>query len=124
MSAARNTVGDSQHWPAGEDGLGGCGVMRIGATALPDYDAVENGPPGGFTFLPNQDGEPDQCLLHKCPCGCGRVAGLRIGRVKPTQSPSWEWDGNREKPTLSPSVYAKYDCGWHGYLKAGIWESC
>jgi hypothetical protein len=99
--------------------------MKIGATPLPNYEAVENGPPGGFTFLASSTGREDACLLHKCPCGCGRIAGLTIGTgEKPSNSPSWLWDGDREKPTLSPSVYAKYDCGWHGYLKAGIWESC
>jgi len=46
---------------------------------------------------------------------------------------SWEWDGNVEKPTLSPSVHAlpaepKGDypgrIGWHGWLRNGRWVSC
>ena len=42
------------------------------------------------------------------------------------ESASWEWDGNEDLPTLSPSIA----CGppkhrdWHGYLKAGKLEAC
>ena len=97
--------------------------MKIEATLLDSYDAVVDGPAGGFTYLSSSEGVQDSCILHKCPCGCGRVAGLRLRNVT-DERPSWIWDGNREKPTLSPSIYAKYDCGWHGYLRAGIWESC
>ena len=48
-------------------------------------------------------------------------------------SDSWDWDGNVEKPTLTPSVHAlpaepKGDypgrIGWHGFLRNGRWESC
>jgi hypothetical protein len=35
---------------------------------------------------------------------------------------SWEWDGNRERPTLSPSVWCRGI--WHGFLRAGRFESC
>lgn len=35
---------------------------------------------------------------------------------------SWSWDGNREKPTLTPSIHC---IGvWHGFLRAGRFESC
>lgn len=42
---------------------------------------------------------------------------LPIGRTKPAQSPSWQWDGNREKPTLSPSVHTFGH--WHGWVRNG-----
>lgn len=29
----------------------------------------------------------------------------------------WSWDGNEDKPTLSPSLHAKGI--WHGYVKEG-----
>lgn len=29
----------------------------------------------------------------------------------------WSWDGNEEKPTLSPSILNEGE--WHGYLRAG-----
>lgn len=31
---------------------------------------------------------------------------------------TWEWDGNREKPTFSPSIDCG-GCGWHGYIREG-----
>ena len=31
----------------------------------------------------------------------------------------WDWDGNREAPTLTPSILCKVS-GWHGYLTNGV----
>lgn len=42
---------------------------------------------------------------------------LSIGRQKPSGSPSWEWNGNREKPTLSPSIWTHGH--WHGWVRNG-----
>jgi hypothetical protein len=42
---------------------------------------------------------------------------LPIGTVKPPSSPSWQWDGNRESPTLSPSVWTHGH--WHGFIRNG-----
>lgn len=55
-----------------------------------------------------------------CPCGCGQEGWLP---VEPEAAPSWEWNGNVERPTLSPSVLQRNGCKWHGYLRAGVWES-
>jgi hypothetical protein len=47
---------------------------------------------------------------------------LRIQKASPGGPRVWEWDGNIEKPTLTPSIHA---LGlWHGYLKAGRFVSC
>ena len=32
---------------------------------------------------------------------------------------SWEWDGNVERPTLSPSIWAEPPEGWHGFVRDG-----
>jgi hypothetical protein len=37
------------------------------------------------------------------------------------KTPAWKWDGNREAPTLSPSI--NVIDRWHGYLKAGKLET-
>lgn len=37
------------------------------------------------------------------------------------QQPSWKFDGNRERPTLTPSVHVIGH--WHGWLRAGRMES-
>lgn len=34
----------------------------------------------------------------------------------------WAWDGNEERPTLTPSIHAPGE--WHGFLRAGRLESC
>ena len=71
--------------------------------------------PGAFAI--DYEGEH---FAYSCPCGCGSIGRLRIGeKQKPGLSPSWEWDGNRESPTLSPSIHQIGH--WHGYLRAGFW---
>ncbi len=79
---------------------------------LPDFAA-----PGSIELS-----APDFLLLA-CP-GCGHVSGMRVGSVKPAQSPSWEMHGGSPLLTLSPSINCTGCCGWHGYLKAGVFESC
>ncbi len=45
--------------------------------------------------------------------------------------PSWQWDGNRTAPTLSPSILIndryykdpKRREVWHGFLQGGIFKS-
>ena len=39
----------------------------------------------------------------------------------PTRTPSWIWNGNREAPTLTPSI--NVIGRWHGWLKAGKLET-
>jgi hypothetical protein len=48
------------------------------------------------------------------------IAGrVRIGG---SQHPCWEWDGNLDSPTLTPSL--DLPGVWHGWLQAGIFRSC
>ena len=38
---------------------------------------------------------------------------------------SWEWCGNREAPTLTPSINAQRPVGgWHGWLTGGELRQC
>lgn len=54
-----------------------------------------------------------ECPLHKGR----RCEGLAIrGRVD-GKGPTWEWDGNREAPTFSPSV--NHTTCWHGFIEKG-----
>lgn len=57
-------------------------------------------------------------LLFKCPCGCGLMGALDF---RPHESPSWDWNGDKEKPTLTPSVHTPGH--WHGFLTDGVWRS-
>ena len=39
--------------------------------------------------------------------------------------PSWQWDGNEDTPTLTPSIACGMPkgCDWHGYMTAGRLEA-
>lgn len=91
----------------------------VKATLVEDVD--DRGAAGAFEFTTYQ-GEIAG-MIYVCPCGCGREGYLRFrGAPRPPEEadrPSWEWDGNREAPTLSPSVLHRDH--WHGYLRAGMW---
>ena len=43
----------------------------------------------------------------------GAVSGVERGKGTPV----WDWDGNRDEPTFTPSINCK-DC-WHGYIRKG-----
>jgi len=78
---------------------------------LPDF-----APPGSFELRAGY-------MILACP-GCGHVSGMRVGPSKPDESPSWQLTGPPDAPTLTPSVNCVGCCKWHGFLKAGVFESC
>lgn len=50
-------------------------------------------------------------LVFKCP-GCQRNHGVRIRALSSPgdhDGPGWEWNGDAERPTFSPSVLVTYD---------------
>ena len=75
-------------------------------------------------------------LPTKYPEGPGMVHPyLHCSCVVETDNPDprrfWEWDGNEEAPTLSPSIMVDTHWGedwvrvfWHGYMKAGHFQAC
>lgn len=73
------------------------------------------GKPGAFCFEAN-----DRGICYNCPCGC------EIQGFIPTTggfTHKWDWDGNRDHPTLSPSIQRTAGCKWHGFLTGGVWKS-
>jgi hypothetical protein len=70
--------------------------------------------------------KPDGCvLLNACP-GCGQVSGMKIGfRTKP-DAPGWLLTvGDPDDAmtwTVIPSINCVGCCGWHGYLRAGVFS--
>lgn len=62
-------------------------------------------------------------VMLACP-GCGRVSGMTAGYPKPDRRPSWEISGDPATPTFSPSINCVGCCGWHGFLRNGVFESC
>lgn len=75
-------------------------------------------------------GERYQALAFICPGCIGRGGGTGLHMLPvntTTQSPSWEWNGDLEAPTLSPSILTKWESPketfiCHGYLRAGVFE--
>lgn len=63
-------------------------------------------------------------ISYYCPCGCGELTTLRVVRQdKEPNDGTWLWDGNLERPTLSPSIRHLNGCKFHGHLQAGVWSS-
>jgi len=85
-----------------------------------DFDDFrENGKAGAFMVM-ECDGEIHG-IANKCP-GCGYESFLPVGEGP---IPRWQYDGNGDAPTLTPSVHhneTKGGCGWHGYLTNGEWR--
>ena len=69
-------------------------------------------------------------IIFNCPCGCGEIHSASFDSCPPDMKgvgPRWHWDGDREKPTLTPSLVLNPKDGgyhWHGFLKAGVFEEC
>lgn len=71
-------------------------------------------------------------MIFVCPNGrrCGLfLAPQPIPRATPDRLYVWGWNGNRERPTLTPSIncLAEKDgkptggCGWHGHVTEGAY---
>lgn len=53
----------------------------------------------------------DDLLMWKCP-GCERNHGVRIRSLSApsdNHGPGWDWNGDAERPTFSPSVLVTYN---------------
>lgn len=116
--------------------------MSVVARHVNHIDREDGGDarPGDFQFATrygDASENPKPCaMLFICPCGCGKLNALdlrgphanHIGDARP----SWDWDGNRERPTLMPSILdwntnekgEKVSEHWHGYLTAGVFKAC
>lgn len=100
---------------------------RTGVKAvLHDFDEwPEFAEPGLCQRFAVQD---NGCVLHHTCPGCGRFGGISIGFGQKPKSPSWQlMSGDPADPTtwtLAPSIHCVGCCGWHGYLRNGVFESC
>ena len=92
-------------------------VKAVAVQSLSDASAS----PGAYKFGSRPDGR--LWLNYICPCGCGRLGGVQIS-VDGQRPRVWAWDGNRDVPTLSPSIQHMDDCRWHGWLRNGEWITC
>lgn len=76
----------------------------------------------------NDHGKVYQALMFVCP-GCIDIypgsTGLHMLAVNTTEkTPAWDFDGNANFPTLSPSIMTKHQNGsvCHSFLNQGIFE--
>lgn len=75
--------------------------------------------PGSIEFRSYREEGPIVGIGFVCPCGCGTEGYLPLrGGGHPYE---WDWDGNREAPTLTQLVHLQEGCGWNGWLRAGTW---
>lgn len=80
------------------------------------HESFEAAGPGAIQYFTTAGVDGPVGMLLKCP-GCGRASGMDF---KPRPSPSWKWNGNRENPTLTPSINCVGCCQWHGWLSQGV----
>ncbi len=85
-------------------------------------DLDEHGQKGDWCFLNN-----DELIAIRFgdDCFTGTTV-LPIADNAMPGKPHWQWDGNKEAPTLSPSILvhaSHYSAGWHGFLRAGKLET-
>lgn len=70
-------------------------------------------------------------LVFGCPNGRGSCAVPIAPSPANSNRCTWSWDGDREQPTLSPSINCValdeqgcvkpgIGCGWHGFLSKGM----
>jgi len=82
---------------------------------------LQAGRPGDWCFAETVSGIP---LLHVwIPDGTeqGAPHGLHLNATD-SGGPFWQWDGNREAPTLEPSILRhphRDRPGWHGHMRQG-----
>lgn len=88
---------------------------RNAPAVLVDQIAAEGLAPGSIKFYA-REGKPHG-INFVCPCGCGAVGGVVFDPGR------WTWNGNRERPTVTPSIL-QMRCGWHGYLTDGEFREC
>jgi hypothetical protein len=101
-----------------------------------DIDHAQGYIPGDFEIGYVKDGDLRYRMFWVVlPCEGGELHGLPInapGEALPdgVGRPMWTWDGNEEKPTLTPSVLTwrgkveNRQEVWHGFIRAGRAESC
>ena len=70
-----------------------------------------------YIVLPNKDGK-----FATDSEGRAVLDPIRISRSPSSNPRVWTWNGNEDKPSLSPSI--DWRGHWHGYLTNGELKSC
>lgn len=123
-----------RRWPSGYPFTTGIVDGATNETLVRDGFVFESRH-GDFKFKDAQgQGTDDPAKVDRLEFNCphpGRpveyCGSIKIGHLKKPEGPgaTWLWDGNFEKPTLTPSVNCQgCECKWHGWLQGGVWRSC
>lgn len=66
------------------------------------------------------DGGPKWMRFH-CPRR-DMECQVALSPQRNANGATWQWDGNREQPTLQPSINCNggAGCGWHGWMRQGV----
>lgn len=75
---------------------------------------------GQFEVITEPSGQRRSWFV--CPGSCKGLSAIALRPVVDGSAQSWEFDGNLEAPTLSPSIN-HVGC-WHGYLTRGEFNPC
>lgn len=69
----------------------------------------------------DQPGRERRKCYFPCPRKPGQECHVLLKPWPIRNCPTWDWDGNRDAPTLSPSINCNGEggCGWHGFIQAG-----
>jgi len=87
-------------------------------------DHIIRGVPGGMTPITNNRGVIEGFTIA-CP-GCGVWGGISFVASEHFTNP-WRVTGGSVLDVTTLSVMdsiLKHCCGWHGYLRNGVFESC
>lgn len=78
-----------------------------------------NLPPARFMFMGKGENGQPKWMSFPCP-GKSGVARCMVP-LSPQRNgngATWQWNGDREKPTLTPSINC-HGC-WHGFITDGV----
>lgn len=73
--------------------------------------------PGDF-FWTHVDPDHTRYIIYLCPNGQHCGVPILPGRLP--NGAGWAWNGNLNKPTLTPSINCVGGCRWHGFITAGV----
>jgi len=82
------------------------------------HDVLQSNNPGDWAFHTD-----DKYIIVSYPVKSsypGEPDGVDVVNLPIKPEPNgWTWDGNKDAPTLTPSILVKSNGTWHGYLTAG-----
>jgi Family of unknown function (DUF6527) len=100
-----------------------CDMVRV---ATVQEVLADDAPCGTFCWQIVGDPGATYRVLHSKAPG-GTFSSLAVSPA-PADAQPWNWDGNEDNPTLTPSVYHNRGFGgqaeWHGHFTAGRMVSC